>query len=228
MLSKESNLQPLVQIGGNTRIFCISVQRTGTTSVGQFFKHFGYKVSTWEVSVANKWTHRWYNGDYETIFSSKDFQANQVFEDDPWWVPGFYKVLYHRFPDSKFVLITRDSQQWFESMKKHSGGKTLGNTRRHCKIYQREKELYARMDKDRNFKPHDVEIDNLLSLEGMDEHYKSLYDIHNRQVVEFFNQFNPQSLFVGKLEDPEKWSKMGKFFGLPVPPSFEVHANKSK
>jgi hypothetical protein len=210
------------------KIFCISVQRTGTTSVGQFFKHFGYKVSTWDTSWANKWSYHWYNGDYEKIFSSKDFKSHEMFEDDPWWLPGFYKVLYHRFPDSKFVLLTRDSQQWFESMKKHSGGKTLGNTRRHVKIYQREKEFYQRLDKEAGFKPDDVEIDNLLSLEGMDEHYKTLYDIHNRQVVEFFEKFSPKSLFTGKLEDPKKWEKMGKFFGLSVPAGFEVHANKSK
>jgi hypothetical protein len=217
-----------VRIGKGPRIFCISVQRTGTTSVGEFFKHFGYKVSTWDICYANKWSYHWYNGDYESIFNSKDFKAHQVFEDDPWWLPGFYKVLYHRFPDSKFVLITRDSQQWFESMKKHSGGKTLGNTRRHCKIYQREPEFYQRLQNDPSFKPTEVEVDNLLSLEGMDEHYKALYNLHNRQVVEFFEKFSPQSLFVGKLEDPQKWEKMGKFFALPVPPGLEVHANKSK
>jgi hypothetical protein len=204
------------------------VQRSGTTSVGEFFKSFGYKVSTWGVSSSNKWSYHWYNGDYERIFSAKEFKAHQVFEDDPWWLPGFYKILYHRFPNSKFVLLTRESQEWFESMKRHSGGKNLGNTRRHCKVYQREVEFYERLDKDRGFKPDAVEIDNLLSLEGMDKHYKALYDIHNRQVVEFFNEFSPGSLFVGKLEDPEKWQKLGKFFGLEVSPGLEVHANKSK
>jgi hypothetical protein len=222
------SLKPVVQIGANTKIFCVSVQRTGTTSVGEFFKHFGYKVSTWNVSYPNKWSYNWYNGDYERIFSSKDFKSHQVFEDDPWWLPGFYKVLYHRFPDSKFVLFTRDSQSWFESMKKHSGGKTLGNTRRHCKVYLREKEFYHHLDNTPGFNPAESEVDNLLGLEGMDEHYKMIYDLHNRQVVEFFEKFSPKSLFVGKLEDPEKWQKMGNFFGLPVPPDLEVHANKSK
>jgi hypothetical protein len=204
------------------------MQRSATTSVGEFFMHFGYKVATWYVAGPNKWDFHWYNGDYERIFSSADFKKHQVFEDAPWWLPGFYKVLYHRFPDSKFVLLTRDSQSWFESMKKHSGGKTLGNTRRHCKVYLREKEFYDRLDNDRSFKPAEWQIDNLLSLEGMDEQYKTIYDIHNRQVVEFFTKVSPKSLFTGELEDPEKWQKMGKFFGLKVPPGFEVHANKSK
>jgi hypothetical protein len=219
---------PRVKHRWGGKIFCISIQRTGTTSVGEFFKHFGFKVSTWDTQNKNKWSHHWYNGDYERIFSSNDFKSHRVFEDDPWWLPGFYKVLYWRFPDSKFVLMTRDSDKWFDSMVKHSGGKTPGNTRRHCKVYQRENEFYRRLDDNPAFKPHDWEIDNLLSLDGMDEHYKTLYDIHNRQVVEFFDEFSPKSLFVGKLEDPQKWQKMGKFFGLAVPADFEIHANKSK
>src|SRR4051812_25436491 len=99
------------------------MQRSGTTSVGEFFMHFGYKVATWGVGGRNKWDYLWYIGDYERIFNSEDFKSHEVFEDAPWWLPGFYKILYHCFPDSKFVLLTRESQSWFESMKKHSGGK---------------------------------------------------------------------------------------------------------
>ena len=38
-----------------SKIFCISFQRTGTTSVGQFFKDHGYLVATNPVSRANDW-----------------------------------------------------------------------------------------------------------------------------------------------------------------------------
>ena len=41
------------------KIFCISFQRTGTTSTGQFFIDHGYSVATWAVGKRNKWSVRW-------------------------------------------------------------------------------------------------------------------------------------------------------------------------
>jgi len=153
------------------KIFCISTQRTGTTSVGDFFKHFGYKVADWPISNMNNWSYYWENGDFETIFNSKNFKNNQVFEDDPWWLPEFYKVLYHRFPKAKFILFTRDPEKWFSSMLNHSGGRILGNSKRHCKVYRREEDFYTLMNEKGNLNYNEKEIDNLLSLIGYKEHY---------------------------------------------------------
>jgi hypothetical protein len=65
------------------KFFCISMQRNGTTSVGDFFKDNEYSVAGWIDSDRNKWTNDWYDGDYEKIINSKDFRNNQEFEDDP-------------------------------------------------------------------------------------------------------------------------------------------------
>ncbi len=124
------------------KIFCISYQRTGTTSTGQFFKDHGYKVATYGVSKHNAWTQSWLKGDYEKIFKSLHFKNHQVFEDDPWWCTDFYKVLFHRFPKAKFVLLERDADKWFNSMVSHSNGQTLGNTHTHSVLYNRTDEFY--------------------------------------------------------------------------------------
>ena len=60
---------------GSNRIFCISMQRSGTTSVGNFFSSFGYPVATNSIAWKNKWSKYWYNGDYDSIFSSKEFNS---------------------------------------------------------------------------------------------------------------------------------------------------------
>ena len=103
------------------KVFCVSMQRNGTTSVGSFFRDFGYRRAGWPADEKNNWSESWYEGHYERIFSSIDFRAANAFEDSPWWLPGFYKILFHRFPNSKFILFTRDPDLWFESMVKHSG-----------------------------------------------------------------------------------------------------------
>ncbi|WP_431137284.1 sulfotransferase [Psychroserpens mesophilus] len=208
------------------KIFCISFQRTGTTSVGVFFKEHGYAVGSYGVSKKNDWTLSWFKGDYEKIFNSFDFKTNQVFEDDPWWCLSFYKVLFHRFPKAKFILLERDSDKWYDSMVNHSNGKILGNTYRHSKTYRRENEFY-----DANFnvdKLYSRDIDNLLLLtEDQREHYKNLYELRIREVKEFFNQFGSDRLFTSSLENPKKWNELGAFVGIKVAADYEVHANNT-
>ena len=110
-----------------SKIFCLSFQRTGTTSVGQFFKDFGYKVAGYDSHRSSDWSVKRFLGDYESIFKSKDFKNHQVFEDNPWWETDFYKVLYHRFPDAKFILFTRDADKWFDSMVSHFNAVSPGS-----------------------------------------------------------------------------------------------------
>ena len=211
------------------KIFCISFQRTGTTSVGRFFLHHDYNVARWSTSRRNSWTDKWFEGDYDNIFNSEDFRKNTVFEDDPWWCLDFYKVLYHRFPDSKFVHFKRESDKWFSSMMSHRmtpSGKTLGNTYRHSRIYRREIEFYKKFGA---LGYNDDKIDNLLDLnESHRNHYKEVYEIRNREIAEFFERHDSTRIISLKLEDDLKWQKIGEYFGFKVPGDFEIHANKSE
>ena len=209
------------------KIFCISLQRTGTTSTGRFFKDHGYSVATYEVSKKNLWTTHYFKGDYEYIFSSKDFINLEVFEDDPWWLGNFYKVLYHRFPHSKFILLERDADKWFDSMMSHSHGMVLGNTHIHCSQYQRLDEFYQVFDHGYENFYTDV-IDNALSLdEKHREHYTKFYKLRNKEVKLFFNYHDGRRLFTAHLEDDALWQKMGEFFDIDVRAEYNVHANKS-
>jgi hypothetical protein len=217
----------LKSIKGNTqKVFILSHQRTGTTSVGGFFSHHGYKVSTWDISNKNEWSRKWYIGDFESIFNSTDFIKNQVFEDDPWFLPDFYKILYHRFPSAKFVLFQRSSEDWFNSMLRHSGGKSLGISRIHAKVYRRELEYFnlppSLIEYHKSFK-----IDNLLELNNHKEHYKHLYDLRNNEIVEFFSANDQGRLITLKLDDEDKWTKLAKFFKLNISNDFSIHLNKS-
>src|SRR5690349_11662948 len=78
------------------RVFCLSMQRTGTTSTGRFFRDVGYAWAGWPADERNQWSQAWYRGDFEAIFSSPEFRAANAFEDSPWFLPDFYKVLFHR------------------------------------------------------------------------------------------------------------------------------------
>lgn len=209
------------------KIFCISFQRTGTTSVGKFFIDHGYPVATWAVCLNNSWTGYWFDGDYERIFNSPDFQKSTVFEDGPWSCLDFYKILYHRFPNSKFILFTRDSDKWFDSMKAHSSGKTLGNTYRHSRIYNREAEFDEKLGEKYSYS--EGMSDNLLEInESHREHYKKVYRVRNNDILNFFDRHDRSRLIHCELEDKEKWKKLGAFFNITIQDGLEVHENASK
>ncbi len=211
------------------RIFCISIQRTGTTSVGKFFRDFGYRWAGWPIDQKNHLSKSWYDGDFEKIFSSVDFLAANAFEDSPWYLPGFYKILFHRFPDAKFILLTRDTDSWFQSMVHHSQGNIIGASRIHCKAYRREIEYFnllhaGSLDEHKENQNFSTKT---LKLNGYQDHYKNLYRLHTLEVQDFFNRHSPESLHHGELDDPQKWQKLGEFLGINVSKSYDSHENHS-
>ena len=210
-----------------SKIFCISLQRTGTTSTGRFFRDHGYSVATYGMSRKNLWTMSYFKGDYEGIFKTKDFRKSQVFEDDPWWLSDFYKVLYHRFSESKFILLERDADKWFDSMVSHSKGRTLGVAHIHCTQYQRLKEFHEAGLAHKDL--YTGVIDNALPLgEEHRAHYTNFYKIRNEEVKLFFYHHDSRRLFTARLEDEELWQKMGHFFDINVGYGYNVHLNKTK
>ena len=210
-----------LKISSKPLIFCISFQRTGTTSVGQFFADHNFRVATSYTSRTNEWTLKWFKGDYESIFNSLTFRSHQVFEDDPWWCLDFYKVLFHKFPNSKFILLERDADKWFDSMVTHSGGKTLGNTLIHSHLYRRENEYYETCD---NIGFYKNQTDNSLTISEKNRtHYTEIYKLRNQEVKDFFKHFASERLFYGSLEDVQKWTKIGAYCGFNVDINYGVH-----
>jgi len=222
------NFFKIVKVTNKNKIFCISFQRNGTTSVGDFLEEHGIKVARWGDSYSNNWSYFWYIGNYEKIFNTNTFKANQAYEDSPWWHPDFYKVLYHRFPNSKFILFYRDPEKWFDSMLSHSNGKTLGSTEQHCYLYRRMSEFYNKLDNDPFFKPKEHKIDNLMTLDGKREHYIKVYEEYNRGVLDFFRKHNNKRIFISELTDNQKWVKLGEFLNIKVEKNYQIHSNKSK
>lgn len=215
---------------GAEKTFCISMQRTGTSSVGKFFRDFGFRWAGWPSDARNGWTSAWYAGDFEGIFSSPDFVAANAFEDSPWWMPDFYKVLYHRFPGARFILLTRDPGSWFRSMVAHSDGHVIGDNRVHCKVYRRELEFFRFLERDplADDEAQPFDSPHRMKLRDMEEHYTAIYELHATEVIDFFRRRSPESLFTGRLEDAAVWQALGSFLGLEVPAGYRSHQNISR
>ena len=171
------------------------MQRSGTTSVGRFFQDHGIPWAGWPADRDNNWSGLVHEGNLEAVFNSKDFRRARGYEDSPWFMPGFFKILYHRFPGSKFILLTRDSGDWFRSMLSHSGGHILGRHKVHASVYRREFEYYELLDSGeldgleplQDPKSVTVKDREKMTLQGWEDHYKRLYELHTLEVSDFFS-----------------------------------------
>lgn len=92
------------------KIFGIGLNKTGTTSLGKYFKAMGKKLLSRPKLLLN----------FRSIYSiQKLIEENDVFED--WPFPLYYKDLYLLYPNAKFILTLRkDEEEWFNSLRKHS------------------------------------------------------------------------------------------------------------
>jgi hypothetical protein len=95
------------------KVFCIGMNKTGTTSVQTFLSDHGYKIgSQHESEMLLK---DFENLENDTIKAS--FFNCDAHQDVPCSIPNFYKRIDHIFPNSKFILTIRDSPQiWFNSL----------------------------------------------------------------------------------------------------------------
>jgi hypothetical protein len=200
------------------KIFCLAMQRTGTTSFGDFCENeLGLERRGWGDALRNNWTEKWYEGRYEEIFRSIDFRSGEVFEDAPWFCLDLLPVLFRRFRDAQFVLIKRPPDDWFRSMFSHSGGASLGNTRIHAYRYGRESEVGAGTPRY-----------NGLQLIGCQELYKASYARHTEDVIQYFEMHDRSRLLVVELDDPSKFRRVAKFLGYPDIEYKEYHSNRTR
>ena len=216
-------------IRNEPKVFCISFQRTGTTSVGQFLKDHGYNVAGYGKH-SKDWSLLWEQGNYEAIFKSSFFKKHQAYEDNPWWFPDFYRVLCHRFPKARFILFYRDSDKWFDSMLAHPSIKYLSQTYRHSKIYNRLDEYYNKLNNlGENSETFEMsETDIVKEFASKREHYKQIYELYNREVIEYFSKYAPEKLVHCSLEDKDKWIKLGAFLHIEIPQNYDVVLNVSQ
>jgi hypothetical protein len=95
----------------SVKVFCLGLQKTGTTSVEWLLKDMGKQVATyyknWDIEFVNKLK----QGDYSEL--KRVAELFDAFQDAPWFL--FYREFDSWYPGSKFILTIRDSRSWWKS-----------------------------------------------------------------------------------------------------------------
>lgn len=93
------------------KVFCVGLNRTGSTSLGYAMQMLGYSV----VFFPYRWSQ----------IKKRDYAGDH-------FVNINYKKLDKKYPHSKFILTVRDYQSWIKSVKNHF--RRFPASKRHVKI----------------------------------------------------------------------------------------------
>lgn len=105
------------------KIFCIGLNKTGTTSIESALRKLGYRLG--DQVKAELLLHEYAKRNFRLI-AEYCFTAD-AFQDAPFSFPFTFAAMDQFFPNAKFILSTRDTaEQWVDSLVNfHS--KTFGN-----------------------------------------------------------------------------------------------------
>ncbi len=97
----------------NQKVFCIGLNKTGTTSLEQFMRENGFKCgdqAEGELLINAYTDKRW--DEIVSFCNSAEF-----FQDLPFSAPKTAEVLLKKFPDAKYILTIRESAEvWYKSI----------------------------------------------------------------------------------------------------------------
>ncbi len=161
------------------KVWCIGMPRTGTTSFIAALKILGYTNIKHNPDFA----------DLKNLDGASDAGC-----------AAFYKYLYYRHPDSKFVLTTRDLSTWIPSI---------------MFLLERTKNMGTGLLKNSPVTYEDwlLRRSLLLGMGNVEKEYKR----HCREVREFFAD-KPGALIEMDITAADGWAKLCEHLDLPIPP----------
>lgn len=101
------------------KIFCIGLNKTGTTSLHKAFEILGYNsvhYSSKEGNIQNIITNN-YKDNALLLKGLEHYDVILDWNDES--ILDLYKVFDQQYPNSKFILNTRDLDGWINSREKH-------------------------------------------------------------------------------------------------------------
>lgn len=117
------NTYSMLRVMNKQKVFCVGLNKTGTTSLGAAMANLGYVVGN--QHQAELLFDDWVKRDFSKLV--KYFRTAQFFQDVPMSYPYTYIAADQAFPGSKFILTVRDNpEQWYNSLINYHG-KLFGN-----------------------------------------------------------------------------------------------------
>lgn len=189
---------------GETKIFCIGRNKTGTTSLKTALRKLGFDVGN-QRGAEILFDKYYLNGKFSRFLNY--CHSAQAFQDVPFSLPETYRYLDKEFPGAKFILTMRDNpDQWAKSLT-NSHAKRFGKDGRVPTFEDMEKSDFIRP----GFWTHLPEV---LGTTKEDPYNRELlvdhYNAYNSEVISYFSE-RPEKLLVINVAEPDAFSKLTEF-----------------
>ena len=189
------------------KVFCIGLNKTGTTSLEAAFKSHGFRVG--DQNAGEDLVVDWAKRDFDQII--KLCYTADAFQDAPFSLPFTYQALDMHFPNAKFILTIRDNfEQWYDSITRFHSKKWAGGVR----IPTTEDLKNATY----RYKGYPYEVNRFMFTSPESDPYekeclRQYYESHNDAVVEYFRHRSDRLLVIN-LSESSAYSKFCSFLGL--------------
>ena len=191
----------------DAKVFCIGLNKTGTTSLEAAFKSHGFRVGN--QSAGEDLIGDWGERDFDRII--KLCYTADAFQDAPFSLPFTYQALDMHFPNAKFILTIRDDfEQWYDSITRfHS--KNWADGVRMPTVEDLKKATYR-------YKGDAYVVNRLMFTSPESEPYEKeslrrYYESHNHAVVEYFRHRSDRLLVIN-LAESSAYSEFCSFLKL--------------
>jgi hypothetical protein len=186
-------------------VFNISFPKTGTTSVENALSKLGYNVARghWDSPHTNYLYGQYMDGNIDELIFFVNHSKFNAFSDGPWFSPRLYERLSKEFPEAKFLLCIRNSDQWFKSLKDMILTQYQSTPTDVLSIYHNESYGFYRWFNEALGDNLDDKTDIM-----------AVYDKHNQDAVSFLDK---ERLLVIKTEELS-WPPLCEFLVKTKPP----------
>ena len=179
------------------KVFCIGMNKTGTSTMTKIFKELNFRVAP-QIKQEKKIGE--IKSQNEILEIKKFCWKYNFFQDLPFSQGNFYQNIDKIFPKSKFILTIRDSNRWFESLcnfhliyfrKMGLDFKNINQVKeKDLKKFNWIREGYY-YDYTKNFWISEIKNNQISynwNLLYDKEHYISVYEKRNKEIIDYFKK----------------------------------------
>jgi hypothetical protein len=218
------------------KVFCIGMNKTGTTTMLKVFKKLNFRVAPQIKQALDIGEIKSIN---ENLKIKKFCRRYNFFQDLPFSQGDYYKKINKIFPNSKYILTTRDSDKWFKSLCnfhliyfRNMGFNFKDITevkKEHLKKFDWIKEGYY-YDYTKNFWISEIKDNQLIynwNLLYNRDHYINIYEKRNKEIEDYF-QNKKEDLLIFNVSENSNILKILNFLNMNKDLNFDLpHELKS-
>jgi hypothetical protein len=204
------NRRLMRQVSERNKVFCVGLNKTGTTSWAQAMRNLGYVVAS--ETAATMLFDDWAKGDFTQIIAYCHTDG-QAFQDIPFSLPGTYRIMDRTFPGSKFVLTVRDSaEQWYDSLTVYHGKRWSPSGKVPPTPEELDRAVYWRKGFIRDYcrRVFNTPLGNPYHRETL----LSFYQSYNQEITTYFSK-RPKDFLIVNVGQAGAFNRLRQFLGIP-------------